>query len=651
MTGDGDEVNRLHAELAAAQAELRKWKEAHERLANNSHAVFTVVDSTGRVTYVSPSVRKVLGFEPEALVGQSMFELVDPQDRAARRASFAAGIAGGAVPTVTLRAQRKDGSFVWMEYRMDTLRDEQGTVIGMQSISRDVTARREAEEALRRAEENFETFVRSMPVPAVVHRDDAFVLVNRAFTEAFGYGEAEIVGRSILDIVESADVPYVRQYVANGLEERAGLTTREHHLLHADGTRSAVEVTSVPVVFRGQLTPMAVIHDLRERKRLEAQLVMADRMASLGRLSAAVGHEINNPLAYILGSLTLIDRELAQLGVGPAATSQLHDLLGNVREGAERIRAVVQDLRALSREPIDARGPADLSHVLDLCTAMAEHELRHRARLVKAYAALPAVGGTEARLGQVFSNLLVNAAQAIPEGDAAGNEVRVEAHVTADGKVAVDVVDTGSGIAPEVVPRIFEPFFSTKAGAGTGLGLSISQHIVTSLGGTISATPNAPRGTRLRVVLPCADEAEAIESVRQEAARAETEAKNVQARILVVDDEPQITLMIARLLRPRAVDVAHGGKEAITRLSDGPRYDVILCDLHMNDLTGMDVYEHLQRAGGGLERRVIFMTGGVMSERATNFVAQCDCPLLDKPFDGAALESAIESVLARGSSS
>ncbi|HSQ61929.1 MAG TPA: ATP-binding protein [Polyangiaceae bacterium] len=221
--------------------------------------------------------------------------------------------------------------------------------------------------------------------------------------------------------------------------------------------------------------------------------------------------------------------------------------------------------------------------------------------------------------------------------------------MTADGKVAVDVVDTGSGIAPEVAPRIFEPFFSTKAGAGTGLGLAISQHIVTSLGGTISATPNAPRGTRLRVVLPCADEAEAIESVRQEAARTETEAKNAHARILVVDDEPQITLMIARLLRPRAVDVAHGGKEALTRLSDGPRYDVIVCDLHMNDLTGMDVYEHLQRAGGGLERRVIFMTGGVMSERASDFVARCDCPLLDKPFDGPALESAIESVLERGS--
>src|SRR6185312_16265526 len=257
--------------------------------------------------------------------------------------------------------------------------------------------------------------------------------------------------------------------------------------------RVPVEVTVVPVLWRSTPAMLAVYRDLRERKRLEAQLITADRMVSLGRLAATVGHEINNPLAYVLSSLTLIEREMTKLEGG--GTLAMRELLVSVKEGAERIRLVADDLRMFSRERTQTHGAVDLVRLLDRAASMAAHEVRHRARLVQDYGELPAVSGSEARLGQVFLNLLVNAAQAIPEGDVASNEVRIEGRAT-------DGVDTGVGIEPDVAQRIFEPFFTTKPAGGTGLGLSISQHIVSSLGGTLELVSSRPGETRFRVVLP-----------------------------------------------------------------------------------------------------------------------------------------------------
>jgi two-component system cell cycle sensor histidine kinase/response regulator CckA len=645
MSGELDAVVHLQAELAEARAALRDLQQRHDRLTDNSHDVISRIDAEGRVTYVSPSIRKVLGYEPEDLVGKVGFEFIDPSQQEARRAGLAEGLKQGKAPIVSARVRRKDGSWVWMEYRTDPLFDDEGKVVEFQSISHDVTARHEAEEALRRSEQNFETFVRSMPVPAIIHRDARFLLVNDAYASTFGYREAELLGRCVFDFVAGDDRAYVEERVQMPIGERAGVPTREHRLLHADGPPVVVDVTAVPVFFRGELCSMSVARDLRERKRLEAQLITADRMASLGRLSAAVGHEINNPLAYMLGSLTLVERELAEVGLDGERAGQIAELLGNIREGAQRIRDIVQDLRALSRERTDGVGPVDLRRVLDVAAAMADHELRRRARLVKAYGDLPPVRGTEAKLGQVFLNLLVNAAQAIPEGDGDSHEVRIEARAAADGAVVVDVTDTGVGIEAELVDRVFEPFFTTKAGEGTGLGLSISQHIVTSLGGTMTVAPAGQRGTCFRVVLPGAETAGAADERAPTPARAVPDAA---ARVLVVDDEPQLAETIARLLRPRSVDVAHGGREALERIRAGERYDVILCDLQMRDGSGMDLYERLRRELPGIERRVVLMTGGGVTGRTSDLAARSGCTVLDKPFDAQTLESTIARVLAGG---
>ncbi|HEY1959944.1 MAG TPA: PAS domain S-box protein [Polyangiaceae bacterium] len=496
MSDLADTVARLETELEAARAELRAW----EQLANRSRDMISRIDASGRITYVSPSVRKILGYEPSELVGQVAHGFLAAAEQAPRRADFEHALEGAAVGTTVTLARHKDGTHVWMEYRTEVLRDAAGNITGFQSNSHDVTARHQAQEALERSEANFETFVRTMPVPGLVHRDGAVALVNASFRDVFGYADEDVVGKKVVDLIDPADRAYVGGRLEQPREVVAGTATRELHALHKNGTRVPVEVTVVPVLLRGQPATLAVYRDLRERKRLEAQLITADRMVSLGRLAAAVGHEINNPLAYALSSITLLEREMAKLDA--SSTRSMCELLASVKEGAERIRLVADDLRVFSRERTEAYGAIDLVRLLDRAASMAAHEVRHRARLVQDYRELPAISGSEARLGQVFLNLLVNAAQAIPEGDVASNEVRIEGRATDSGGVAIDVVDTGVGIEPELAQRIFEPFFTTKPAGGTGLGLSISQHIVASLGGTLQLVSSRPRETRFRVVLP-----------------------------------------------------------------------------------------------------------------------------------------------------
>jgi two-component system cell cycle sensor histidine kinase/response regulator CckA len=636
----------LAARLAAAERARHEAEEQYRLLVEGSRDVISRIDLTGRVTYVSPAVHDVLGYRPEELVGRQGLDFIETDEVDARRTAMARGASEGVAPPVTCRHRRKDGSHVWIEYHSSVLRDADGRVTGFQSIGRDVTARREAEEAFRRSQDAFVAFIETIPDPIVLHREGKAVFVNRGFLTLVGYDRAdELLGRSVIELVHPDDRAYIGERLATPHAERAGNITIEHRLVRRDGSEVPVEVVTVPIVFEGQVTPLAFVHDLRERKRLEAQLVLADRMASLGRLSASVGHEINNPLAYALGALELLGREVAELGPHePARAARLASLLAIARDGAERVRTIVGDMRVLSRGGADERGPVDVVRVLDQCAAMAAHEIRHRARLVKRYQPVPLAYGNEARLGQVFLNLLVNAAEAIGEGDVDDNEVTVEVRPSDEGAVVVEIRDTGAGIAPEIVDRIFEPFFSTKgAQGGTGLGLSISHHIVTGLGGTISVEPNRPRGACFRVTLrPSAETPRATR-----ATGAPPAADFTAGRVLVVDDEPLLVKVIAGALQGHEVTSATSGREALDLVRSGAAFDVIVCDLHMAGMSGIDLYEHVLREFPALARRMVFMTGGAVSERARGFVESSGCRILDKPFSRARIAAAVRDVLTR----
>jgi signal transduction histidine kinase len=244
-----------------------------------------------------------------------------------------------------------------------------------------------------------------------------------------------------------------------------------------------------------------------ELKRTESQLVQAGTLSALGQMVAGVAHEINNPLAYVLANLEHVQERLEQLeGEFPGRLGELRDVVREARHGADRVRRIVRDLRAFCRVDEEERGPIDVNRVLEMAVNLAWNEIRHRARFVKDLGAVPSVEANEARLGQVFLNLLVNAAQAIPQGAAERNQIRVTTRTDDGNGVVVEIADTGCGIPKENLGRIFDPFFTTKAiGVGTGLGLSICQGIVGALGGHIGVESDVGCGTTVRVALPSAD--------------------------------------------------------------------------------------------------------------------------------------------------
>jgi CheY-like chemotaxis protein len=264
---------------------------------------------------------------------------------------------------------------------------------------------------------------------------------------------------------------------------------------------------------------------------------------------------------------------------------------------------------------------------------MAWNEIRHRARLVKEYGPVPPVEGNEARVGQVILNLVINATQAIPEGSVETNLIRVStSRDDTSGHVVIEIRDSGCGIPPENLPRIFEPFFTTKAiGVGTGLGLSISHRIVSDLGGAIEVESQVGSGTTFRLRLPASSRSDVVIG---DPSVAPATASVRSGRLLIIDDEPRIARSIERILgREHNVTIASSARDALERIVTGERFDVILCDLLMPQMTGMELHATLLREVPDQARRIVFLTGGAFTPSARSFLDSVPNQRIEKPFD------------------
>jgi signal transduction histidine kinase len=388
-----------------------------------------------------------------------------------------------------------------------------------------------------------------------------------------------------------------------------------------------------------------------ERQWLYARLAVADRMVSLGTLTGGVAHELNNPLSYVTANLAFVAEEVAALAGRLAATGvddaglaesarQVLDAAADARDGVDKVRGLVRDLQTLSRGDDSALVPLDLTQVLESSINVAGSELKHRAVVRRALAAaLPPVRANEARLGQVFLNLLVNAAHAIPAGRSGEQVVHVRSFAAPGQRVAVEVSDTGCGIPADQLEAIFEPFFSTKApGEGAGLGLSVCRSIVEALGGTIEVESEVGVGSTFRVLLPVAPADPAEGGATPPAAVAQAR----RGRLLVVDDEPLVGTVIQRTLGGEFEIVAVGsGPAALKLLEAGERFDLILCDLLMPGMSGMALHAALARLSPALAGRMVFLSGGAFTPEAREFLAAPGRECIDKPFDLEAIRGAI----------
>ena len=540
-----------------------------------------------------------------------------------------------------IRLRRHDGVFRHVFVRAAPYDDPSGAFAGFQADCFDNTDHRELDVFSGGAE----FFQMSLDLLCIAGFDGFIKRVNPSWTKALGWSAEELMGRPSIEFVHPDD----RQ---STLAAREGLKSSDQHIglnnryRCKDGSYRWLEWRSVGHAERAVVYASArdvterreaerVLQEAKELKeRMQQQLILADRLSSVGMLAAGVAHEINNPLAYVMANLDLLAESLqhaAGRAPAPSALGEWAEAVREAREGSDRIRKIVRGLKTLSRADEERRAVIELRPVLELSVNMAFNEIRHRARLVKDYGDTPLVEADDARLGQVFINLLVNAAQAIPEGDSEDNEIRIVTSTDAEGRAVIEVWDTGPGIPVELVPRVFDPFFTTKPiGVGTGLGLSICHSIVTSLGGQITATNREGRGARLRVVLlPAKRHADTPLLPQPD----EAAAAAGRADVLVVDDERAVAITLARILVHHRVTTVASAREALELVSAGTSFDIILSDLMMPGMSGMELYDTLARERPQVAERMVFMSGGAFTPAARAFLDRVPNERFEKPFN------------------
>ncbi len=459
-----------------------------------------------RISWWNPAAGRLFGWTAETWTGPSLDELYwDPLEGKGLALADRAALASGAIA----RAMRTHSG----ERRLCLIQTiTVGERVGL--LVRDPDVRDDAVERLVRSESGLRAVLEASPDAVCVHSRGRVVYANRALCEAWRGPLEELIGLPVIDLVAPSDREMVATRVRALYAGEPVVPYVDEHLQRRDGSTWLAQVGAVPMFYDGQPAVLVSARDQTETRRLKARLDQADRMVALGTLAAGVAHEIGNPLTYVLLRLDAAQLRLGELRRTLAAGKLEHaraelamveDLGGHVAavaDGARRVRAIVGDLRLFSRAD-DRPVELDVTAPLERALTMAHHELRDVA-VERDYRVTSPVMASDARLTQVFLNLLLNAIHAVRAPGAGPGPHRVRIEVGADGgKVRIAVVDTGCGIAPDELPHIFDPFYTSKgAGEGVGLGLAITRSIIASLSGDIRVESELGAGSRFTVRLP-----------------------------------------------------------------------------------------------------------------------------------------------------
>src|SRR6516225_2474163 len=534
---------------------------------------------------------------------------------------------------------RKDGQSITCLNTATAVRDTGGKVVRYQGALADVTERRAIEKRLYQQQEFARRLVDSFPdLIFVVDPQKRYTFVSPKVTEILGYEPQEGVGTLFGENAhpeERSTLVTVFDDLIQGKRNFASIEVRVRHKL---GEWRRLRCHFSPLFdVNGAIEGVVISgRDITEVKRLEEQLIQAEKLAAMGQMLAGVAHELNNPLTAILGASELL-RE--RPGVDETTRKQLE----MTHRQARRAARIVQNLLEFSRPASPQKKALDLNAVIERTLQLHEHSLRRNSIEVEFHPCpgLPVVVGDASQLIQVFLNLLNNAEQAIREIRPSGRiQVRL---VRAGSRVLAAVEDDGAGVKPEVLPKLLDPFFTTKRpGGGTGLGLSICLSIVREHGGDIEAESLPRGGAAFTVSLPASFQ-EKARNVRRESDssgagewRALTPALLKDRTIMVLDDEESIRSLLSEGLAAHGmkVDCAANAEEAL-QLILGGKYDAVLCDLKLAgsgpNSDGYGVAQRLKIAGGANKPEVIYMSGDVAGE-GQGSSAMASVRRLQKPF-------------------
>lgn len=638
---------RYALERHRAEEAMRESEARYRLLAENATDVISVHAPDGTCRYVSPAICAMLGYEPEEVLGRSVYEMAHPEDVAQVQQLAGAMTAQKAI-TSAYRIRHKDGTYCWVEATARAVRDgEAGEVREIVAVTRDITERKQAEERIR---EQAALLDEARDAISATDLKGRIIYWNKSAERLTGHAADEVMGeRAHIRLFDGATKKAVRAWRAV-LE--SGAWSGELRLRTRGGEEVIVESRWTLVRdSAGEPKSILIINtDVTERKKLEAQFLRAQRMESIGRLVGGIAHDLGN----LLVPVQLGVKVLRQRAGGDEKTLRTLEM---IQRSAERGGEMVRQVLAFARGVEGERAPLQLGKVIREVERMTEETFSGSVDVrVEVADDLWTVIGDATQMQQVLMNLCVNANDAMPDGGQLTIEAKnlmldeVGAKTHLDAKpgafVCITVTDTGSGIPPEVADKVFEPFFTTKpVGKGTGLGLSTVYSILKSHGGfpTLYSEPDV--GTTFGIYLPAASTPE-----RGEGARGET-SKEPQSgrgeRVLVVDDEPYILEATQETLEDHGYHVvtAQNGREALDVFQrEGDTIDAVLTDLMMPELDGVAAIRALRERAPMLP---IIAVSGMVGEKSRAALEAGAQAFLPKPFTAVKLCSALDNLLRR----
>jgi len=596
-----------------------------------------VTGTDRRVLAANEAGAELLGWSVTDIVGQAIADQVSPSERnhvAAREDKVLAGEPQRYETRVVNHrtGEERDVAVSSGPFRVD------GELIGTVATLRDVTDPKRAQETLARSEARYRHLVESAS-DAIVTLDanGRFTTVNHAAENISGYKREELVGQWFAPMLPDDDLPKALGHFQQALAGETGLFDSQFY--RKDGEVRTISITySTP---QKDEEVLCLIRDVTDQKMLQEQLIQSEKMSAIGQLVSGVAHELNNPLAGISAFAQLL---LAEKKFPPDQRTAAETIYSEAR----RASRIVQNLLTFARQHKAEKVPTTINQVLDDTLELRGYELRVRGIDVRREYddSLADTMADAHQLQQVFLNLITNAEQAMEQRD--GHHHRLTVRTRRNGEaVRIEVEDTGGGIPANLIERIFNPFFTTKpTGSGTGLGLSISLGIVREHEGRIWAENVASSGARFIVELPIIQPRASGEMPAT--THVQAASGNDSLRVLVVDDEASVRVSLQRYLAGRGhhVETTASGEDALVRLRDA-KYDAVIVDMRMPDLSGEQLYERLRSGDPGHAERVIFTTGDLVNEQMKRFLDGTGRPCVPKPFEFASFDQALPAARRR----
>ena len=524
------------------------------------------------------------------------------------------------------------------------------------AVYEDVTERGEAEDILQRERGYMKSILDNVPDMIVaLNQNREITYVNSAIAQFAGVKPSEVVGKPI--------EPIIREFDSLIPESTDEMIERVKTRLQTGEITSNVEIEMrnsegemVPCIYSASgikssggeiLGEVIIIRDISERnqeekgkRELERKAMLSSHLASVGEMASGIAHEINNPLTGVIGYSHL----LAQREDIP---EDIREDIRAIDEGAQRVANIVKGMLTFARQHKPERKYIDINEIVASTIDLRSYALRTASIEVTTFldSELPAIVADSNQLQQVFLNILVNAETEMKLAHGKGKlSIKTE---KIDNSIRISFKDDGPGIARKNLNRIFDPFFTTrKVGQGTGLGLSVCHGIIAEHDGRIYAESKSGRGATFIIELPIVTKSEQLELAETDIEQAQ---KVARTKILVVDDEPMVLSFLSQLLSGEGhkVDTVDNGEDAL-KMVEADRYNLILLDIKMPGVSGIEFYKATQKIAKSLARRIVFITGDVMGTDTQEFIARTKVPYITKPFDAEQLNREINRILTDG---